>query len=250
VFLVVLSQRGYLDPLQDVVLRLFSPVTSVVNAVGETLSGNSGPPQSELERELEELRAEVALLRERAAQAAELEETLGFTTANPQYQTLGARVIEQQTGNFEAKFAIDRGSDDDIAEGMVVLAPGGTLVGRIVRVFPSYSWVLLVTDEASRVGVSIPTANVTATGASNGDGRLALEFVPKDVQVNVGDEVLTTALSGRFPEGLLVGTVDEVSDAEELFQTVLVRPSAPIERLDLVVVITNFTPEPIEGPPE
>lgn len=238
-----------LDPFQNLGLRLASPFTGAVSAIAELLSGEDGPPQTELEARIEELLAEKASLQERAGQVAELEAMLGFTQANPQFQYEGASVIERRTGNFENLLAIDRGSDDGIKEGMVVLSPQGSLAGHIVRVFANYSWVRLIIDSNVAVQVEVPTADIDGVTASDGGRTLTLDLVLKNANVQVGDEVISSA-GINFPEGLIVGLITNVDNSEELFLRVTIEPTAPLFGLDSVLVITNFEPDALEGPAE
>ncbi|HET9201363.1 MAG TPA: rod shape-determining protein MreC [Dehalococcoidia bacterium] len=244
----MLSQRGVLDSFQNLGLRLTSPITGTVEGVAEVLSGNSGPAQSELEAEIERLNAELAALRERAADAATLEEMLGFTQNDATHTTIGARVFQHQPQNFEDNLAIDRGSNDGLAEGMVVLSPQGSLVGRITRVFPDYSWVRVITDQSSNINAEIPAAQIDGALTSNGDGNLTLELVPKERDVSEGDQVVTSTQSILYPPGLLVGLVISVSDTDELFKRIIIEPSAPLANLDSVLVITSFEPRELEPP--
>lgn len=247
-FLIALSQRGVLDSFQNLGLRLTSPLTGTVENIAETISGNSGPAQSELEAEIERLNAELALLRDRAADAATYEEMLGFTENDTTHNFTGARVLQHQPQNFEDNLAIDRGSDDGLTEGMVVLSPSGSLVGRITRVFADYAWVRVITDQASAVQVEVPSAQIDGSANSNGDGNLTLELVPKTANVSEGDQVVTSTRSIFFPPGLLVGTVISVSDSDELFKRIIIEPSAALASLDNVLVITSFEPRELEPP--
>ena len=243
-----MSQRGVLDSFQNLGLRLSSPLTGTVEGIAELLSGNSGPSQSELQAEIERLNAELAVLRQRAADAADLEEMLGFVQSDTTRTLLGARVLQHQPQNFENNLAIDRGSADGLTEGMVVLSPSGSLVGRITRVFADYAWVRVITDQASAVNVEVPSAQIDGSAVSNGDGNLTLELVPKNADVSEGDQVVTSTQSIFFPAGLLVGVVISVSDSDELFKRIVIEPSATLTRLDSVLVITSFQPRELEPP--
>ena len=51
--------------------------------------------------------------------------------------------------------AIDRGSDDGLDEGMVVLSRGGSLVGTVARAYEDFAWVRLITDPDSAVNAQV-----------------------------------------------------------------------------------------------
>ena len=121
---------------------------------------------------------------------------------------------------------IDRGSDEGIEQGDVVIGAGGALVGRVVEVGPNYSNVTLLTDGSSTViGQLVSNA---ATGEVVGDlaGALNMTKIDSAVPVQIGDEVVTAGieLAGEirspYPKGLLVGQVIDVRrDANDVVQT-------------------------------
>jgi rod shape-determining protein MreC len=229
--------------VQDFGLRLISPLTAAFDGLGELVSGSSGPAQGELEAEIERLQVEIAALRQQAGRVAELEDALGFTENQPEQETLVARVTQRNSNNFAELVSINRGSDNGVREEMVVLSAQGSLVGKVIEVRGDTSIVRLITSPSLRVNVTIPSAtDVSGVAQSNGSDELSLGLVPKDSDVKLGDSVVTSGLNGDFPNGLLVGTVSEVTDTDELFLRILIDPSAPLLDLDTVLVLLSFTP--------
>ena len=51
--------------------------------------------------------------------------------------------------------AIDRGSNDGLDEGMVVLSRGGSLVGTVARAYEDFAWIRLITDPDSAVNAQV-----------------------------------------------------------------------------------------------
>jgi rod shape-determining protein MreC len=236
--------------VQDLGLRLLSPLTTAFDELGELVSGNSGAGQGELEAELERLQVEVAALRQQAGRVAELEDALGFTENQPELETLVARVVQRNSSNFAELISINRGSDHGVREGMVVLSPQGSLVGKIIDVRGDTSIARLITSPSLRVSVTIPSAtNVSGVAQSNGSDELTLGLVPKESDVKLGDSVVTSGLSGDFPNSLLVGTVSEVTDTDELFLRILIDPSAALLDLETVLVLLSFTPNSFDLDP-
>ena len=63
----------------------------------------------------------------------------------------------------------------------------------------------------------------------------------------VGDEVVTAGIElgggvrSPYPKGLLIGQVVDVRrDANDVVQTAYLRPAAPLDRLEYVLVITDY----------
>lgn len=63
--------------------------------------------------------------------------------------------------------------------------------------------------------------------------------IPTSSQVKKGDTVITSSLSGIFPEGIMVGTVESWERRQnEAFYTVKVRLSVDFKKINHVSVIT------------
>jgi rod shape-determining protein MreC len=67
------------------------------------------------------------------------------------------------------------------------------------------------------------------------------ELVPYEAIIDEGDIILTTSLGDVFPNGLLVGTVEEVEKKDTgSFQTAKIKPAFNLNGLKNVFVITDF----------
>jgi rod shape-determining protein MreC len=78
---------------------------------------------------------------------------------------------------------------------------------------------------------------------------ISIEFVAQGATVNEGDVVVTSAIGGHYPAGLVIGEVTEVeSIAQELFKEVAVDPLARLSHLETVLVLTSFLPLELVGP--
>ena len=65
-----------------------------------------------------------------------------------------------------------------------------------------------------------------------------MKFVPISAKINLGDKVISSGLGGVFPKGLVVGrVVDIVKQSQELFQDIMVEPSADLSNIEEVIVL-------------
>ena len=63
-------------------------------------------------------------------------------------------------------------------------------------------------------------------------------LIPKDIKVEKDQTVITSGMEGFFPRGLLIGKILEIESPEnEIFQKILVKPAAEIEKLERVFII-------------
>ncbi|HQX17534.1 MAG TPA: rod shape-determining protein MreC, partial [Anaerolineales bacterium] len=137
---------------------------------------------------------------------------------------------------------INRGSNDGILRGMPVVTNQG-LVGRVDAVIADAARVQLITDPASNVNVRLENAETDASLVGSVTGDLELELIPQETNVEAGDLVLTSGLGGGYPPDLIVGQVINVRARDfDLFQQATVQPVVDFNRLQIILVIVNFTP--------
>lgn len=197
---------------------------------------------SELESEVAELQAQVIQLQQQVGETEILAALVDFSRASPDNTYLAAAVIGRDPSPFLHFIIINRGSNDGILRGMPVVTNQG-LVGRIDAVIADAARVQLITDPASNVNVRLENAETDASLVGSVTGDLLLELIPQDINIEVGDLVLTSGLGGGYPPDLIVGQVVNVRSRDfDLFQQATVQPVVDFDRLQIVLVIVNFRP--------
>jgi rod shape-determining protein MreC len=191
----------------------------------------------QLKEQIEQMRLEQVRLSEDAAQARRLQSLLAF---KEQFiaKTIPAQVIGSSGSDLSQSIYIDKGSDDGIAQDMAVITARG-IVGKVLRVFPSTSLVLMINDQSSGVGAFLEKSRLQGVLRGSPNGELILDRVMSDEQVAAGDTLLSSGGDQIFPKGLPVGTVTKVSPGKELFLSVKVKPAADLSRLEEVLVVTE-----------
>ena len=151
--------------------------------------------------------------------------------------TLSASVIGEDVSSWFRTLVIDRGSSDGIAEGMEAVAADG-VVGQIVKVSPTTSRVLLLTDHASGISATIQRSRARGVVKGKAEGLCSLEFTTREEDVKVGDMVITSGIGGVFLKGVPIGEVTMVKRGEYgIFQTVTIRPLVNIPHLEEILVV-------------
>ena len=195
-----------------------------------------------LEAEVARLQTQVIELEQKVAQTEILAALVDFARANPENTYRAALVIGRDPSPFLRYVIINRGSNDGIRRGMPVVSDKG-LVGRVDAVIADAARVQLITDADSVVSVHLQSANADAMLRGSLTGDLTLDMLSQDANVEIGDVVLTSGLGGNYPPDLLVGQVVSVRQLDyEIFQTAVVQPVVDFNRLQIVLVITNFRP--------
>lgn len=200
----------------------------------------------ELESEVSELQAQVIQLQQRVGETEILAALVDFSRANPENTYKAAAVIGRDPSPFLHYVIINRGSNDGILRGMPVVTNQG-LVGRVDAVIAEAARVQLITDPASNVNVRLENAETDASLVGSVTGDLELELIPQEKNVEAGDLVLTSGLGGGYPPDLIVGQVTTIRTRDfDLFQQATVQPVVDFNRLQIILVIVNFTPVDIE----
>jgi rod shape-determining protein MreC len=198
----------------------------------------------QLKEQIEQMRLEQVRLSEDATQAHRLQALLAF---KEQFiaKTVPAQVIGSSGSDLSRSIYIDKGSNDGIGQDMAVITSGG-IVGKVLRVYPSTSLVLMINDQSSGVGAMLDKSRLQGVVRGTPNGELILERVMSDEQVGAGETVLSSGGDQIFPKGLPLGTVSKVSPGREMFLNIHVKPAADLSRVEeVLVVIEKQEREPV-----
>lgn len=195
----------------------------------------------ELHFQLLEARAQIQQLSERAAEAEWLRELLEFKNRLP-FQTVAAEVIATSPGESSKAIYIDKGRDAGLIPDLAVITPSG-IVGKTIAVFPRSAQVLLITDASSGAGCILERTRVQGILKGGSLNLCELHYVMNEEPVAVGEAVLTSGLDQVYPKGLPIGTVIQTGEGN-IYKKITVKPSAPLNRLEAVLVVLK--PPPIE----
>jgi rod shape-determining protein MreC len=154
----------------------------------------------------------------------------------PDYVT-SAEVIARDPTNWFHVLWINKGRDNGISDDMVAVTPRG-IVGRIHKVLDDVSTIILITDVNSSVAVRLQSSRVEGILEGSGSDKCYLKYIPQDVDVRIGDRVITSGLDGIYPEGLEVGYVTNIEKkGEDFFQLIEVTTSQPLNAVEEVSIL-------------
>jgi len=115
---------------------------------------------------------------------------------------------------------IDMGREDGIEVNQPVLTPKG-IIGKTIDIGKSSSVVQLITDMNYRLSVRILPSGATGILRWIGGGKAQIREVQKNVEINIGDRVVTSGFSDIYPAGLPVGDVSGIYDERGSFQKII-----------------------------
>ena len=152
-------------------------------------------------------------------------------------------VIGKTTTELRNFATIDRGTEGGVVDGMACITDAG-LVGIIVGASPNYAVVRLLHNRDTRIAARVYRSNVDGILQWEGEEFVNLKDVPRTADVKVGDLVLTSQYSSRFPPNIIIGRVKEVREEENsLFRKILVEPAVDFSTLSQVFVV-DWLPDP------
>jgi len=244
------SEGGVVHRVQDAALRVVAPLQyGSARATqpfrdGWNWTADLFRAKSENERlraELDGLRAGVAQELVTQAENDELRDLVDMERKKvfpAEVRLVTARVIARSTTAWYSTVTIDIGSDAGVSRYDAVVNGEG-LVGRIARVAPQASQVMLVTDQQSYVDAMVVPGGAQGILAGSVTGDLSLQYVDKQEEVEVGQYVTTSGLQGSlFVRGIPIGVVETVAVQDvDLYLSVTVRPFADFHTLDIVRVV-------------
>lgn len=256
VLLTILDATGNLDTA----LRLLrDPVTVVaewtngrVDPLADSLAGPRSIAEAQaqidaLQSRLAELERENEELREIQGEYQILLDLFNRARQSPEITRITANVIGQDTSPIIRSIVIDKGTADGVNIGMPVESARG-LVGQVFRVSTNSAQIILITDSASSVPARLGSSRATGILRGGGlGGTMTIDWIDLQYQIEEGEVVLSSGLSSKFPEDVVIGRISEVDRREaDLFQRAVVQSAVDFDALEIVFVITDFQPAEVD----
>lgn len=251
-------QRGAQEafaPIETGTSRALKPMRDLFGWVGDTVDAKD---QNEaLEREVDQLRSELAETRTAQRDASQLKGLVGLQREESfpgGTRPVAARVIARAPNVWYSSIKIDKGSSDGVRVDQPVIAAGssssgptsGGLAGKVTSVTGGTSEVTLITDASIGVGSQVmPAGAAGVVRPEVGDPRDLLLDLVHGGRVTENSIVVTSGFKtdvgeSLFPRGIPIGRVSDVDlDEVEIYQRVHVRPFADLRRIDIVQVLTR-----------
>lgn len=220
-------------PLQNTVTRSLSGVAAVKNdylALFDVREDNK-----RLTALVDKYMQELNERRESYHKFKHYEELLEFKKQEG-FGLITARVVGKDPALWFQTIIIDRGSEDDVVEGMVVLSPSG-VIGQVIHTSDNYSKVLLANAPSSAIDAMVQKNRVRGILKGAGPNGFVLEYVLKNADVAEGDYIVTAGIGGIFQSGIPLGQVSAVRSLERgMFLEIEVRPSVDFQKLEVVFI--------------
>ncbi len=237
--LVTFTTKFSLGPLKAVAGYTVVPMQNGINKIGQWFSSKEEEFESlkdaqkknkKLQSQVDELTMENNRLRQDRFELDRLRGLYELDQKYPSYNKIAARVNGKDTGNWFSTFMIDKGSEDGIALDMNVIAGSG-LVGRIVEVGPNWATVRSIIDDSHNVSaMDLATQDMCIVSGDlekmNDNVIRMSQLMDSDNNVQQGDQIVTSHISDKYLQGILIGYVTEVKqDSNKLTKSGYISPA-------------------------
>lgn len=158
------------------------------------------------------------------------------------YTVTPAQVIDKSVNRTDNYITLDRGSLDGIRPDMGVIGIDG-VVGVVYKCSEHYSLVIPLLNSKSSVSCKVLGCNdIGYLRWDGGDARYAiLHDLPRYSTVSVGDSIVTSGNSSFFPEGVLVGRVEELYPSSDgLYMTLKVSLNTRFSQLEHAFIMRKM----------
>lgn len=183
----------------------------------------------QLKMELAEQEAKIRKFDEIQKENIDLRAMFQYKDRHSEYEYIGTNVINRSLSPLSPSYTLDKGIQDGIERGMVVITYEG-LAGQITEVYEHHS--ILETISSENVKVSVVSAGrkeyegmlsgTTILGRSN---MAVITEMSLEAVIQSGDDIVTSGIGGFYPPDIYVGKIETVAeDPGKLMKTAVVKP--------------------------
>ncbi|BCN92875.1 hypothetical protein THMIRHAM_06600 [Thiomicrorhabdus immobilis] len=199
-----------------------------------------------LERENQQLKTEVLLLKAKQQQLVNLElqvqrlESLLGTTGKITNQSVQIATVTFYSSNPLSQFlTLNKGSLDKVKKQQTVIDSQG-IMGQIIQTTPTTSRVLLITDPDHQIPVRVQRTGQRGILSGTGHDHTQLGFIPVNSAIKVGDMLESSGLGGIFPAGYPVAKITQIeTQGDNPYFKVTATPIAKLNQSHKVLIITQ-----------
>ncbi len=149
-----------------------------------------------------------------------------------------AELLSVDQNPYRQLIEINKGSSEGVEIGHAVIDEFGVM-GQVIHVNPQSATTILISDPEHAIPVQFVRSGTRSVAFGRGSTtQLELRYLPATADIDVGDELVTSGLGGRFPPDYPVARVTEINeDLVRGFVTVLAEPRARLDSSREVLVI-------------
>lgn len=249
------ARLNYLSQVRQAFIAALHPLEIAANAPGawyrdtkKYFSAHNKLVQENYILKQQAFEHQIALQRLNTIQA-ENEHLRGLLNGNIPFQPRGVlgEISHMGRDPFTHVVVVNRGNEHKIKAGQAVVDSKG-VIGQVTRVYPFTSEVTLITDKELSIPIQIERNQLRAIAFGGGNNTLDIPYLPTNVDIKVGDRLVTSGIDGVYPAGLAVAVVTKIEqNPESPFAKIISSPVAEVSN-HLQLLLLNL-PEAKEAEP-
>ncbi|WP_341201552.1 rod shape-determining protein MreC [Planomicrobium okeanokoites] len=223
-------------------------VTGIFDNVDSLL--NTYKENQHLKGRLEEFAAVKAEVTDLRSENDQLKEIVGKEADLRDYNPIQATVIARNPDQWEEKVILNKGESDGVKPNMAVMTAQG-LIGKVTSVTSE------TTATVELISTQNPNYRVSSMVIGGEEGvfgliegydaerrELLLKRIDAQIELEVGQQVVSSGLGGIFPKGLIIGEITEITiDEFGLTKLAYVKPAADFTLLNHVMIADREMPD-------
>lgn len=254
---LICAANGHGETAQSSVVGIiFTPANWVATKISDGITYVFGEATGNAEylKRINDLEMQIGSLQDQLSDYENLQkqnelykDALGLKEENPDYNFVEAVVTSRDAADIFGSYTINRGSVNGIKEGDAVLY-GNYIVGIIDKAYPTYSVVKTILDPDFSVSayeiVSGEISYVTGDAALAADGKCKMANLDSSTAVTYGSIISTAGISGNIPEGLIIGTVEEIDEElTSIASHAVINPGVDVNNISNCLVLIDYESE-------
>lgn len=157
-----------------------------------------------------------------------------------QYNFIVARVLNNSISQIENYITINKGSKDGLYKDMGVISQQG-IVGIVTNISENYAVIQSIIHPKTALSCNVKGTPGTLTWDAKDYRYASLKGFPRFESFEIGDTVRTSGHSAMFPEGVMVGVIEDSDDdrSNDNFLVLRIKLTTDFASLKDILVIDN-----------
>lgn len=157
------------------------------------------------------------------------------------FQFIPCQIVNNTIDRSYNFLTINKGYRNGIKKGMGLISEDGVL-GMVISVSEHYALAMSILNKNFRLSAKINNENFFGSLVWKGGSPeyASLEYIPLHVNIRKGDTIITTGFSSIFPEGFMVGIIDDYEEnSEDGFYEISVRLNSSLGSVYHAYAVAN-----------
>ena len=208
---------------------------------------NSISDYFQLDTENKELLNENLILRNKLEKLSQNIDTIAVTKIfektklRQRYLYFKGRIEKNQFRNNYNFLTINLGSKDSVRKEMGVINSKGIL-GITENVLHNYSRVRSILNKNSKINAKLKNSDYFGTLTWDGLDYNSTQLldIPRQAKLEVGDTIITGGMSSIFPEGIPIGSIDNIVNEASIKRIINIKLFNDMSSLKNIYVVKDF----------